>query len=362
MVFVTDDSDRSTDENPDTSANDLMREGVTAETVGKPYTTTDSVLDRIGETPLVNYGKSADCGEILVKLEADNPTGSMKDRVALGMIRELEAEGQLKDDDVVVEASSGNTAGAVALVANRLNYDSVLTVPEGTSGQKIGYVRAFGSEIVECPNVESGNERHYRSTAEQIASERGGVWLDQYSTQLNPTVHYKWTGPELWRQTAGNLTHVVCPMGTGGTLSGIAKYVKEHTADVAIVGVDAERSNISSAFYDRDRGTYDTGVEGLGKERELPTMWFDYIDEVQSVADQRAFEEARRAAVEHGILVGGSAGAALAVARQVADNRSNARIAVIGCDAGEQYFDTIFSKASMESHNSHDSSSVSDLE
>lgn len=340
----------------------MVREGETAETAEAPYTTTDSVLARIGDTPLVNYGESADSGDILVKLEADNPTGSMKDRVALGVIRELEAGGQLKDDDVVVEASSGNTAGAVALVTNRLDYDSVLTVPEGTSGQKIGYVRAFGSEIVECPDVESGDERHYRSTAERIASKRDGVWLDQYSTQLNPTVHYKWTGPELWRQAASNLTHVVSPMGTGGTISGIAKYVKECTSDVDVVGVDAEKSNISAAFYGDDPGGYDTGVEGLGKERELPTMWFDYIDEVQSVTDRRAFKEARRAAIEHGILVGGSAGAALVVAREIAEGRPDARIAVIGCDAGEQYFDTIFSKASMESHDSPSSSPVSDLE
>ncbi|RKD98071.1 PLP-dependent cysteine synthase family protein [Halopiger aswanensis] len=355
---MTDDSDRSADENSVADGGYLEREEPKAETHGSPYQTGDPVLARIGETPLVDYPEPADGGDILLKLEADNPTGSMKDRVALGMIRELEAKGRLEEDDVVVEASSGNTAGAVALVTNRLGYESVLTVPEGTSGQKIGYVRAFGSEIVECPDVDSGDERHYRSTAERIASERGGVWLDQYSTQLNPTVHYEWTGPELWRQAAGDLTHVVCPMGTGGTLSGIARYVKERTGDVEIVGVDAEQSNISAAFYDRDPGTYDTDVEGLGKEHELPTMWFDYIDEVRSVADQHAFDEARRAAAEHGVLVGGSSGAAIAVAREIADEQPNARIAVIGCDGGEQYFDTVFDEASM----SHDGSSGSTLE
>ncbi|GAB3669353.1 PLP-dependent cysteine synthase family protein [Halopiger thermotolerans] len=357
---MTDDNDRSADENSVADGGYLEREEPRAETTASPYSTDDPVLARIGDTPLVDYPEPADGGDILLKLEADNPTSSMKDRVALGMIRELEAEGRLEEDDVVVEASSGNTAGAVALVTNRLDYDSVLTVPEGTSGQKIGYVRAFGSEIVECPNVEAGDERHYRSTAERIASERGGVWLDQYSTQLNPTVHYEWTGPELWRQVAGDLTHVVCPMGTGGTLSGIAKYVKEQTADIDIVGVDAEQSNISAAFYDSDPGPYDTAVEGLGKERELPTMWFDYIDDVRSVADQRAFEEARRAAAEHGVLVGGSSGAAITVAREIADNRSDARIAVIGCDGGEQYFDTVFDEEAMDADTSRDVSSASD--
>lgn len=348
---MTDDSDRSPDEYSATDGGYLESEERTTERGAHPYPADDPVLARIGDTPLVDYPEpaSATSGDIVLKLEADNPTGSMKDRVALGMIRELEEAGRLADDDVVVEASSGNTAGAVALVTNRLDYDSVLTVPAGTSGQKIGYVRAFGSEIVECPNVDADDDRHYRATAERIAAERGGVWLDQYSTQLNPTVHYEWTGPELWHQAAGDLTHVVCPMGTGGTLSGIARYVNERNEDVEIVGVDAENSNISAAFYDDDPGPYDTAVEGLGKERELPTMWFEYVDEVRSVADERAFDEARRAAARHGILVGGSSGAAIAVAREIADARPDARIAVIGCDGGDQYFDTIFDDAATES-------------
>ena len=353
MVLVADDSSRPSDEyvtseETDRSAADggTLERGIrpveSLESVESPYRTADPVLARIGDTPLVEYPEPMDGGDILVKLEADNPTGSMKDRVALGIVRELEADGRLTDGDLVVEASSGNTAGAVALVTNRLGYDSLLTVPEGTSPQKIGYVRAFGSEIVECPKVDPDDDRHYRAQAERIAAERGGVWLDQYSTQLNPTVHYEWTGPELWQQTAGDLTHVVCPMGTGGTLSGIAKYVKERSADVEVVGVDAEQSNVSAAFHGSEPGPYDTAVEGLGKERELPTMWFEYIDDVRSVADDRAFAQARRAAAEHGVLVGGSSGAALAVAREIADSRPDARIAVIGCDGGEQYFDTVF--------------------
>lgn len=351
---MTDDSSDPADEDAAADGGSLERHAPTAEVGDAPYPTDDPVLARIGDTPLVDYPGPATGGDIRLKLEADNPTGSMKDRVALGIVRELEAAGRLAADDVVVEASSGNTAGAVALVTNRLGYESVLTVPAGTSGQKIGYVRAFGSEIIECPAVDPDDERHYRATAARIAAERDGVWLDQYSTPLNPTVHYEWTGPELWRQAAGDLTHVVCPMGTGGTLSGIAKYVKERDATVDVIGVDAERSNISAAFYGSDPAAYDTDVEGLGKERELPTMWFEYIDEVRSVADDRAFAQARRAAEDHGILVGGSSGAAIAVARAITDRRSDARVAVIGCDGGEQYFDTVFGEGSTDADGTDD--------
>ncbi|QLK27057.1 cysteine synthase family protein [Natrinema zhouii] len=315
-----------------------------------PYPTDDPILARIGRTPLIEYPEPTNGADILLKLESDNPTGSMKDRIALGIIRELEDDGELADVDIIVEASSGNTAGAVSLVTNRLGYDSVLTTPAGTSSQKIGYVRSFGSEIVECPNVDSDHEQHYRKTAKRIAEERDGIWLDQYSNQLNPTVHSKWTGPELWDQTGGDLTHIVCPMGTGGTLSGIGKYVTEQDSDVRIIGVDAEQSNISASFYGTDSGTYDTDVEGLGKGHELPTMWFEYVDEVQSVSDERAFVQARRAAADCGILVGGSSGAALAVARDITTEQPNACIAVIGCDGGEQYFDTIFDDTWMQEH------------
>ncbi|SER82465.1 PLP-dependent cysteine synthase family protein [Natrinema salaciae] len=318
------------------------------ERVASPYPTDDPILSRIGGTPLVDYPESGTGGDIALKLEMENPTGSMKDRIALGIIRELADDGRLAADDVVVEASSGNTAGAVSLVTNRLGYDSVLTTPAGTSAQKIGYVRSLGSEIVECPNVDSDDERHYRTTAKRIASERNGVWLDQYSNQLNPTVHYKWTGPELWEQAGGDVTHIVCPMGTGGTVSGIARYVTEQSSDVHVIGVDAQQSNISASFYGTDPGPYDTDVEGLGKGHELPTMWFQYVDEVRSVDDERAFVQTRRAAADHGVLVGGSTGAALAVARDVASDQPDARIVVIGCDGGEQYFDTIFDDSWMQ--------------
>jgi len=304
-------------------------------------TTEDPVLDRIGGTPVVPLDDPGVDGSIEIKCEFDNPTGSMKDRIALGMIATLEARGSLSTGDLVVEASSGNTAGAVALVANRLGYDAVITTPGGNSAQKLGYVEALGAELVRCPDVGSDDDRYYRHEAQRIADERGGVWLDQYSNQLNPAVHARWTGPEITEQCPA-LTHVVCPMGTGGTLSGIATHVKQTNPSVTTVGVDAADSNISSAFRGEAPGPYDTDVEGLGQHSAGPTMWFEYIDDVRDVSDETAFDETRRLASEHGLLVGPSSGAAVAVARSIATQDPTATVVTIACDGGEQYFDTVF--------------------
>lgn len=292
---------------------------------------------------MIPYEDPAVNGSIHVKCEFDNPTGSMKDRIAYGMIAELESTGELSPGDLVVEASSGNTAGAVALVANRLGYDAVVTAPVGNSPQKLGYVEALGAELVTCPDVEEADPRHYRRRARRIAEERGGVWLDQYANQTNPEAHAAWTGPEITEQCP-DLTHVVCPMGTGGTMSGIAEHVAGYDESVTTVGVDAERSNISAAFSGAtvEERAFDTEVEGLGKDRALPTMWFEHVDEVRSVADEDAFRQARRTARDHGLLLGGSSGAALFVAREIAVQEPNAEVVVVACDGGEQYFDTVF--------------------
>lgn len=304
-----------------------------------PYPVDDPVLSLIGSTPVIDYPEPL-AGSLSLKLEKANPTGSMKDRIALGMIREMERSGRLTPDDTIVEASSGNTAGAVALVANRLGYESVITAPETTSEQKLGYVRLLGSELVTCPPVPADHPEHYRNEAERIANGRDAVFLDQYENQLNPLVHEKWTGPELWNQLEG-LTHVVCPMGTGGTLSGIGKYLKRQDPSVKIVGVDADGSNISTAFHGEEPVEYDTEIEGLGKEGRTPTMWFEYVDDVCSVDDETALSHARMAAREHGLLIGPSSGAALRVARDIAAEAEDSAVALIACDGAEQYFGTL---------------------
>jgi len=314
-----------------------------AESVPSPYPTDDPVLGLIGDTSLISY-PGAERGRVLCKLENENPTGSMKDRIAMGILTEALAEGTY---DTVVEASSGNTAGAVALVANRLGVTCKLACPESTSRQKIGYIKAFGAEIHKCPNVDSDHPEHYRAVARRLAEADDGAFLvDQYHNPSNPGVHYQWTGREIWAQAGDRMTHLVGAMGTGGVLSGSARYVQEQAEatgrNVTVVGVDAEQSNISTSFYGKAEVPYDTEVEGLGKGHELPTMWFDYVDEMRDVADDRAFEQARTSAQEHGLLIGPSAGAALAVSLDIVAEQPDARVVTIICDGGEQYFDTLF--------------------
>lgn len=280
---------------------------------------------------------------VLCKMESENPTRSMKDRIAMGILTEALEKGEY---DTVVEASSGNTAGGVALVANRLGLTCKLTCPEGTSPDKIGYMKAFGAEVHPCPDVDSDHPDHYRTAAQRLAEEEGAFLVDQYHNQNNPRVHYRWTGPEIWAQAGAEMTHLVSAMGTGGLLSGSARHVKEQAEaegrEVTVVGVDAECSNISTAFYGDEPGPYDTDVEGLGKGGELPTMWFDYIDEMRNVSDETAFQQARASAQEHGFPIGPSAGAALSVALDICTQHPEARVVTIICDGGEQYFDTLF--------------------
>lgn len=307
-----------------------------------PYPTDDPILSLIGNTPLIAY-PGEEQGRLFCKMEMENPTRSMKDRIAFGILSEVLSDGEY---DTIVEASSGNTAGAVALVANRFGLRCLLTCPVSTSRHKVGYMKAFGAEVYECPSVESSHPDHYRRVAERLAEENSAFYINQYYNQTNPGVHYRWTGAEIWAQAGAEMTHLVCAMGTGGLLSGCARHVKERAEeegrDVTVVGVDAELSNISTAFYDKEKVPYDTTVEGLGKDGELPTMWFDYIDEVRDVTDEQAFDQAREAARKHGFLIGPSAGAALSVGRDLATHQPDAKVVTIICDGGEQYFDTLF--------------------
>jgi cysteine synthase len=317
-------------------------------TYPSPFPTSDPILGLIGNTPMIPY-PGDDAPNLFCKLETENPTRSMKDRIAMGILSDAlaGAETNGRDVDTVVEASSGNTAGSIALVSRRLGAECHVTCPETTSAHKIGYMRAYGANVHLCPSVGSDHPDHYRQTARRLADEMDGAFLvDQYHNLSNPGVHARWTGPEIWKQAGPEMTHLVCAMGTGGIMSGTARAVKEKAeaagTEVRTVGVDATDSNISTAFYGEDPVPYDTSVEGLGKGFELPTMWFDVIDEMRDVDDERAFHIARRSAQEYGFLVGPSAGAALAVGLDIARENPDARVVTIICDGGEQYFDTLF--------------------
>ncbi len=303
------------------------------------WLSTDPLLRQIGQTPVIQFpGKDG----VRCKMETHNPTGSMKDRIALPMIRDAEESRGLSGDGPIVESSSGNTAQSVALAANRLGYECVITCPQSTSLEKLDRIKAYGAELVLCdPDVPSSHEDHYTSVAEQIADERDGVWLDQYHNQVNPRAHYEWTGEEIVRELTPDVDVFVGVMGTGGTMSGIGRAIQESDYDVQVIGVDAKQSNISREHKGLDSTVYDTDVEGLGKGSKLPTMWFEYINSVLSVGDDEVFEETRRLWNEYGFVIGPSAAAACLVAQEFAQERSG-EVWTLVCDDGSQYFNQMF--------------------
>lgn len=296
----------------------------------------DPVLERIGDTPLVEFPGE---GAIFCKLEVENPTRSHKDRLGLGMILTMRERGELEPGQRVIEASSGNMAGGVALAANRLGHPYTIVAPESASPIKMGYVRALGGELVQAPAVSHDHEDYYQNKATELAEETDGVLINQYERALNREVHYAWTGPELWEQIEDlGITHIVAATGSGGTLSGIGRYVKERDPSVTIVGIDAEQSNISRDFAGKERGEYDTEVEGLGQYRTTEAIDFDEIDEMVDVSDDVALETTRRVAAEDGMLVGVSSGAVLTAAQDILESDPDARIVTIVHDGAEQYF------------------------
>lgn len=300
---------------------------------GSSYTFTDPVLQQIGGTPLVPHPTA----DVFCKMERQSPTLSHKDRLAVGMLTELKERGELDDGQRVVEASSGNMAGGVALACNRLGHPCTIVSPETASPIKMGFVRALGAELVQVPAVSHESEDYYQNRAAEIAREKGALYLNQYERALNREVHYGWTGPELWEQIAEKpVTHVVAATGSGGTLSGIGKYVNERDGSIRIVGVDAERSNVSRDFHGREHTEYDTEIEGLGQYRTTDAIDFDAIDEMVSVSDEDAIARAKHEAAENGLLLGTSSGAVMEVARSIADD-GGCVVAVVH-DGAEQYF------------------------
>ena len=303
---------------------------------GSEYTFTDPVLRQIGDTPLVPHPNDA----VFCKMERQSPTLSHKDRLAVGMLAELKERGELANGQRVVEASSGNMAGGVALACNRLGHPCTIVSPETASPIKMGFVRALGAELVQVPAVPHESDDYYQNRAADIAQEREALYLNQYERALNREVHYSWTGPELWEQIADKqVTHIVAATGSGGTLSGIGEYVNERDGSIRIVGVDAEHSNISRDFYGEERTEYDTQIEGLGQYRTTDAINFEVIDEMVSVSDEDAVARAKHEAAENGLLVGTSSGAVMEVARSITEG--GACVVAVVHDGPEQYFQQV---------------------
>ncbi|MFV2085304.1 cystathionine beta-synthase [Micromonospora sp. LOL_021] len=302
----------------------------------------DSVVDLIGDTPLVRLrnvtaGISA---TVLAKVEYFNPGGSVKDRIALRMVEAAEEAGLLRPGGTIVEPTSGNTGVGLALVAQLRGYSCVFVCPDKVSEDKQNVLRAYGAEVVVCPTaVAPEDPRSYYQVSDRLAAEIPGAWKpDQYANPANPQSHYEGTGPELWTQTEGRITHFVAGVGTGGTISGVGRYLKEVSGGaVRVVGADPEGS-----VYSGGSGRPYL-VEGVGEDFWPQTYDRSVCDEIVEVSDQESFELTRRLAREEGLLVGGSCGMAVAAALRVARRAGPDDVVVVLLpDGGRGYLSKIF--------------------
>jgi cystathionine beta-synthase len=309
-----------------------------------------SILEAIGGTPLVRLSRIGDglTPQLVAKVESLNPGGSIKDRVAVAMIEAAERDGRLRPGGTIVEPTSGNTGTGLAIAARLKGYQVIAVMPDKMSREKIDLLRAYGAKVVVCPtNVEPESPESYYSVSDRLAAEiPGGFKPNQYSNQANPAAHYASTGPELWEQSGGEITHLVVGVGTGGTITGTARYLKERNPSIVVVGADPVGS-IYAAPSEADVKGY--LVEGVGEDFWPETFDPSVVDRWVRVSDRDSFLTTRRLAMTEGILTGGSCGTALHAALEVAAGIDDpkAMIAVILPDGGRSYLSKIYSDAWM---------------
>jgi cystathionine beta-synthase len=301
----------------------------------------DSILDAVGHTPLVLLNRMTEGlqAKVAVKVEMMNPGGSVKDRVAMAMITEAEQKGLLRPGGTIIEATAGNTGVGLAMVAAVKGYRCIFVLPDKMSAEKISLLKAYGAEVVITPTgVAPDSPESYNGVADQLSREVPGAWRpNQFTNLANPEIHYRSTGPEIWDQTKGKITVFVAGVGTGGTISGVGRYLKERNPNVKVVGADPEGSILSGGSPKPWK------VEGIGEDFVPKTFTSEYVDDWERVSDAESFHVARELSRREGMLLGGSTGTNVAAALRYARRLGPGHLVIaLGCDTGRNYLSKFF--------------------
>jgi len=325
----------------------------------------NNVLELIGNTPLIKLNKITEEleGNFYAKVEAFNPGHSSKDRIALYIIEEAEKKGILSPGDTIIETTSGNTGFSLAMVSIIKGYNCILAVSSKSSKDKIDMLRSLGAKVYVCPaHVSADDERSYYNVAKRLHEEtKGSVYINQYFNQLNIDAHYNTTGPEIWEQTKGQITHLVACSGTGGTISGTAKFLKEKNPNIRILGVDAFGSVLKKYHETKEfdsKEIYPYRIEGLGKNLIPSATDFDIIDKFMKVTDEESAHSAREITRKEGLFVGYTSGAVMQAIKQYAEEgefTKESNIIAIFPDHGSRYMSKVFSDDWMNEQGFFDS-------
>ncbi len=318
----------------------------------------NNILELVGNTPLVKLNRITEnlTGNFYAKDESFNPDHSSKDRIAIHIIEEAERKGILTEGSTIIETTSGNTGFSIAMVSIIKGYDCILAVSSKSSKDKIDMLRSMGAKVYVCPaHVGADDPRSYYQVAKRLHEEtKGSIYINQYFNELNMDAHYNSTGPEIWEQTGGQITHFVACSGTGGTISGTAKYLKEQNPNIKVIGVDAFGSVLKKYHETREfdaNEIYPYRIEGLGKNLIPGATDFDVIDEFIKVSDEESAHTAREISKTEGIFVGYTSGAVMQALKQLAELNNfdkNSNVVAIFPDHGSRYMSKIYSDQWME--------------